>query len=371
MSNKMLAGILGVCIVVVIAVVAIATLSPKPVIDYSTLLRYLRDSGASIVEEGEVNWSFFYDVEGRRVAVNETSIVVYEYENSEAMEAEASCVSPDGFGITKDWGDGTGSGKQVSWIYPPHFYKSGRIIVFYGGDNDSIISLLENALGKQFAGMSLPPTPEFSINVIPEQLSGDSIAGQHCVFLVTVTDEGQECQLPVRISATAPGAEVVIYQEDIFEGEVAEVVVIPAQASIGKTVKVTIAGNRDSATDEKVVSFEVAEGEDDRQEYAEMLLDRFVSWLAANHPELGITEDTAWNGTMVSPVWLVVSHYLFFSEEWEAHISWHIMVPPYDWAKIDLRHRFDELAPSYAFEISSVNAASEPVPIEVPEAVWR
>jgi len=153
MSNKKLAGILGSCIALIIAVVAIATLGPRPVADYSTLLRYLRDSGASIEEEGEVSWSFFYDVEGRRVTVNESTIEVYEYANAEAMEAEASCVSPDGFGITKEWGDGNGLGKQVSWINPPHFYKAGRIIVFYCGDNDSISSLLGNALGTQFAGM--------------------------------------------------------------------------------------------------------------------------------------------------------------------------------------------------------------------------
>jgi hypothetical protein len=211
----------------------------------------------------------------------------------------------------------------------------------------------------------------FSINVTPEQLKGDSVAGQHCVFLVTITDEGQQGQLPVRISAKAPGAQVVIYQQDIVEGQVAEVVVIPAQASIGKTIKVTITGTQGNLTDKKVVSFEVAEGEDDRQEYAGELLNRFVSWLATNHTELGITADTAWNGTMVSPVWLVVSHYLFFSEEWELHIEWHIMIPPDDWARIDLRHRFDELEPSYAFEISSVNATGGPVPIEVPETVWR
>jgi hypothetical protein len=219
----------------------------------------------------------------------------------------------------------------------------------------------------------------FHLNVIPEtpeQIDGVdifklSIPGQRFVFLVTITDEGQEGELPVRISAEAAGAEVVVYQEDIFEGEVAEVVVIPAQAGIGATIEVTITGNRGSERDEQVVIFEVAEGEDDRQEYAQELLDRFVSWLATNHPELGITEDTAWDGTTVSPIWLVVSHYLFFSEEWEAHISWHVMIAPHDWAKIDLRHRFDELEPSYAFEISSLDAASEPVPVEVPEAVWR
>ena len=216
----------------------------------------------------------------------------------------------------------------------------------------------------------------FHINVIPEERTEDqepfyAIVGQHFVYLVTITDEAGESDLPVTISATAPGAEVVIYHEDIFEGEVAEVVVIPAEASIGATIDVTIVGNRDSARNEKTFSFEVAEGEDDRKEYAEELLDKFAAWLAANHPELGITANTEWDGTMVSPVWLVVSHYLFFSEEWELHIEWHVMIPPHDWARIDLRHRFDELAPSYAFEISSVNATSVPVPIEVPGTVWR
>jgi hypothetical protein len=153
MSNKKLAGILGGCIAVIIAIVAIATPSPKPVTDYSTLLRYLRDSGASIREEGEIDEEFF-DIEGRRVTVNESTIEVYEYANAEAMESEASCVSPDGFGFTiRNENSDIWEVCQVSWINPPHFYKAGRIIVFYSGDNDSIISLLENALGTQFAGM--------------------------------------------------------------------------------------------------------------------------------------------------------------------------------------------------------------------------
>ena len=57
---------------------------------------------------------------------------------------------------------------------------------------------------------SLQPAPEFHINVIPEELKGFSIAGQHCVFLVTITDEGQTSNIPVHISAEATGTEVVI-----------------------------------------------------------------------------------------------------------------------------------------------------------------
>jgi hypothetical protein len=52
-------------------------------------------------------------------------------------------------------------------------------------------------------------------------------------------------------------------------------------------------------------------------------------------------------------------------------VEWHVMIPPHDWAKIDLRHRFDQLAPSYAFEISSLDADNEPVLIDPPESAWR
>jgi hypothetical protein len=74
---------------------------------------------------------------------------------------------------------------------------------------------------------------------------------------------------------------------------------------------------------------------------------------------------------MVSPQWLVVSHYLFFSDEWEMHIEWHIMIAPDDWARIDLRRRFEEVSPSKAFEITSREADDVPISIMVPETVWR
>jgi len=224
------------------------------------------------------------------------------------------------------------------------------------------------------AGCVTTPKDEnipFHIDVIPEQLKGNSIAGQHCVFLVTIADEGQTSEATVEISADAASAEIIIYKKAILEGQVAEVVVIPTQSSTGKSIEVTITGNRGGLTDEKVITFEVVEGEDDRQEYAVELKDKFVSWLESNHPELGITSDTEWTGTIVSPQWLVVSHYLFFSDEWEMHVEWHIMIAPYDWVRIDLRQRFDEQKPSYAFEISSLDANSEPKPIEVPNSVWR
>jgi hypothetical protein len=211
----------------------------------------------------------------------------------------------------------------------------------------------------------------FQLDIVPEQLKGHSIAGQKCCFLVVIKEEGQAGKTPVEISAEATGAQVVINHKDILAGQVAEVVVTPDAASTGKSVAVKISGRRGELTDQEERTFEVIEGEDDRHEYAVELQAKFISWLAKSHPELKIGADTEWEGTMVSPQWLVVAHYLFFSEEWEMHIEWHIMIAPYDWVRIDLRHRYDQAKPSYAFEISSREAGSEPIPITLPEMVWR
>ena len=151
MSRKKLAGIIVGCVIVIAAIGTL--LGPKAVTDYSTLLRYLRASGVSIREEGLTGPSLFYYAVRGLVEIDGIHIQVYEFANAEDMEAEASGVSPDGSIITKEWGDGKGSAKHIEWIDTPHFYKAGRIIVTYIGNNCSMISLLENAFGKQFAGM--------------------------------------------------------------------------------------------------------------------------------------------------------------------------------------------------------------------------
>ena len=41
---------------------------------------------------------------------------------------------------------------MVNWVATPHFYKTGKLIVLYVGDNMTVISTLETVLGPQFAG---------------------------------------------------------------------------------------------------------------------------------------------------------------------------------------------------------------------------
>ncbi len=225
------------------------------------------------------------------------------------------------------------------------------------------------------------PSP-FSLQVIPAYMQ-DTIAGQSCVFLVTVTDEGEGAgqgeivnisvtHLVYPLYSTFAGPRVTVSPKAITPGQVAEVIVVPDEYSIGDTWTMTINGERDGLKQTKTVHLNVLEDDlESLAPYATELRDKFIPWLAENHPELGITSQTEWTGTIVTPHIVVVMYYLFFSEDWEMGLRWHVTIPPYDWAEIYLRHRTTEVAPSYAFKISSLVAQEEPQAVEPEASVWR
>ena len=127
-----------------------------------------------------------------------------------------------------------------------------RLVAILGSCIAVIVAIVAIAAFPPASGEPADGEPDensiFHIDVIPEtpeDINGEpffkySIAGQRFVFLVTITEEGEESEVPVTISGVAPGAEVVIYHQNILEGQVAEVVVIPEQSSIGQSINVTI-----------------------------------------------------------------------------------------------------------------------------------
>jgi len=80
---------------------------------------------------------------GTTVNWNGESVQVFEYDSAETMESDAVLVDADG---------GTIGTSMVSWMATPHFYKKGRILVLYIGDNQEMLRLLESVLSAQFAG---------------------------------------------------------------------------------------------------------------------------------------------------------------------------------------------------------------------------
>ncbi|MBI4204714.1 MAG: hypothetical protein HY527_06780 [Betaproteobacteria bacterium] len=111
--------------------------------DYASLVANLHAAGASVKPGKEVDQPFF-SVTGKMIEVHGEDVQVFQYPSAAAADAQAAQISPSGttVGTTK-----------IHWVGPPHFFKTGSLLVLYVGDTDKVLKALDAALGPQFAGM--------------------------------------------------------------------------------------------------------------------------------------------------------------------------------------------------------------------------
>lgn len=221
-------------------------------------------------------------------------------------------------------------------------------------------------------GAPTASTDPLTLTVLPPEeplQPRTAIPGQRSIFLVRVTGGPREAA--IELEANAPGATVEIAPVAIDEATVAEVTVIPDAITAETTLIVEITGRRGDAHETETRSLPVWDQTDTLEAEARDRLAAFTGWLATERPDLGITESTTWTPSALQTQMLVVSHYLFLSEGWEAVVEWHVMIAPHDWERLILRRRWVEDRPSLAFEIGSVTAGDVPREIEPPDAVIR
>jgi hypothetical protein len=85
----------------------------------------------------------FFEPEGKVVSIDGQDVQVFEFAGEEEVDAAVQSISQDGSSI------GT---SMVTWVAAPHFYKGGRLIVLYVGEDGGVIEVLDQVLGPQFAG---------------------------------------------------------------------------------------------------------------------------------------------------------------------------------------------------------------------------
>ena len=202
----------------------------------------------------------------------------------------------------------------------------------------------------------------FTVRLAPEFVQG-IIPGATTDVLVTISN-ATETDEPVELAASAEGATVTVEPAKIRDGEVAEVTVVADPAAADTPLDIVVTGQRGDLEETTTKSAIIFAWEDDRGPYAATLLGLFTTWLAEEEPALGIDAETTFAGSYVAPGLLVVSHYLFLSKDWEVGLSWHVMVPPDDWAEIYLRPR-DAAAPTLAYRLASQAAALEQGTVQI------
>jgi hypothetical protein len=194
-------------------------------------------------------------------------------------------------------------------------------------------SIVVAACGGSAATPSLSPAPpvptpspspspatagaDFTIEVLPaaEPAEGrPAIPGEKVVFLVVVTSPGTD--QPVKVGATVKGGTVDrISPAELKPGVVGEVWIVPGAATEETRITTEITASRAGVTRTASRTTVIMPFEDDRAPQAQPYFDLWVGWLAANHPEFGITTATRWESSFVLAL-LIVGHYAYFSDDW-------------------------------------------------------
>jgi hypothetical protein len=207
----------------------------------------------------------------------------------------------------------------------------------------------------------------FTLQVAPSEYM-PIIPGQLFVILATASGGSGSVTMTADI---AGDADVTPPTATVDPGEVTEFTVVARPESIGSTVSVALRAERGIVNRTHSMDLEVVEWSDDLEPLATELRERFVTYLAENHPDFGITTETEWTSTITKPQILVVMHYLFFSEQWEMGMMWHVTVPEHAWSRMYLRPR-DAMTPTFGLEIPSyLDPTSQPGPWEPPEEIDR
>lgn len=128
--------------------------------DLAGLIDDLRATGAQIERE-ESTQSDYFSVPRHEITIDGITLMVFEYADSAAAEAEAARVSPNGYNLPVPNPVKPNSPTEVhlDWSDSPHFFQRDRLIVQYIGRDVRMLITLKRLLGPQFAGDSTPVPP--------------------------------------------------------------------------------------------------------------------------------------------------------------------------------------------------------------------
>lgn len=107
----------------------------------SGIIIALREMNHSVELAGQADQPFF-SVPGQIVAIDGEDVQIFEFPDVTQGQAEAAQISPDAGSV------GT---TIINWVGTPRFYSQDRLIVLYVGENEAVISALNQVLGEPIA----------------------------------------------------------------------------------------------------------------------------------------------------------------------------------------------------------------------------
>jgi hypothetical protein len=188
--------------------------------------------------------------------------------------------------------------------------------------------------GRAIPGLALQATPDGAIG---------GYRGSAALWVVNVELEPAGAHRVVLTAQAVDGVTCEVVPPQLDGSGVVEVIARPGATAPRRGVDVVVSANLQEAPmvghaqlrlPLEVLNYRDQLGTEARRRFA-----LFSAYLAAQHPEFGLEENTPWEGWVPTPNILEVMWYSFLSADYEALIRWHVMIPPYDWTEAFLRQR--------------------------------
>lgn len=197
--------------------------------------------------------------------------------------------------------------------------------------------------------------PEFALTVRPPFVNR-MIPGTRPLVVVEVSG-GAGAEVELGATTSLDGATVTFEpaRVDPTGTSVAEAWIEIPEVGGDTEFTVTISARSGATERTATVTATATPGTDDLAATATEIAQVFLDQIAATVPGLPADAADLAGGTPVAGL-LVVSHYAWFTDDWEIDLSWHIMIAPDDWAELALRPR-DQLTPTKAFRLTSWSTA--------------
>lgn len=216
-----------------------------------------------------------------------------------------------------------------------------------------VMCVLALAAASSACGSDSSTPSEFTLSRSPQYVNR-VIPGERPLALVTVTAQG-EGEVELTATVNLDWASATVRPASLPAGEAAEVWVELPDTDTEAEFTVTVTGERDGLEHTVDITATAVPGIDDLADTATQIADVFLAELDGSVDGLPATASELIGGTPVANL-LVVTHYAWFTDEYEIGLGWHVMIAPDDWAELYIRPR-SETAPTAAYKLDSWSTA--------------
>jgi hypothetical protein len=154
----------------------------------------------------------------------------------------------------------------------------------------------------------------------------------------------------VFLSAQTPQGIAAVIQPDTvsINDTIVLSVMVTDSNLIGQTLAIPINAADSTGVITKTINVQITNNWGTFPSYpATTYRDQAINFLNTMHPEIiseyGNMLTYNWQGFWQFPPLLVVSNYVFLTNNWRCNVLWHIMIPPYDWKKIFIYNDIEDV----------------------------